>query len=383
MPRNAGQPEARPGSLNRLQRWPDFKFDLQEIAGAVGDYGTLIPIVLGMALVSDIKLGPVLLCFSAWYIITGIYYRMPIPVEPMKVIGAVVIAERLSGGIIAAAGIVLGVFLLALGFAGGMTALQKRVPNSVIRGVQLGLAMVLARTAFGFIKADYGVAAACLAIVVVFLIVGRLTNFPDVSAIVVLLLGVAVGLSRSGLPEFTLTTPAPVAIPTAREFLKGAWALALPQAPLTITNAILATSLLMKDLVKRDAHPDSLAKSSGLMCLTSSMVGGIPMCHGAGGLAAQYRFGARTGGSNIISGLILLPIGLFLASPEFIRVIPVGVFGALLAFVAIEIGRHAWKTDSAPTTATVAVLALVFNMTVGFVVGMAVAYVLKRRSSSP
>jgi MFS superfamily sulfate permease-like transporter len=107
------------------------------------------------------------------------------------------------------------------------------------------------------------------------------------------------------------------------------------------------------------------------------------MCHGAGGLAAQYRFGARTGGSNIISGLILLPIGLFFASPEFIAAIPVGVFGALLVFVAIEIGLHSRKTDSPLITAIVAVLALVLNMTVGFIVGMAVVYVLRRQSNHP
>ena len=105
------------------------------------------------------------------------------------------------------------------------------------------------------------------------------------------------------------------------------------------------------------------------------------MCHGAGGLAAQYRFGARTGGSNIISGLILLPIGLFFASPEFIAAIPIGTFGALLVFVAVEIGLHSWKTDSPLTTATVAILALVFNMTIGFLAGIAVVYTLKQKGS--
>jgi len=379
MLRNARDSVTPSSSIGGPRRWPDFRFNLQEIAGAVGDFGTLIPIVLGMALVSDIRLGPVLLCFSAWYIITGIYYRMPIPVEPMKVIGAVVIAERMSRGTVAASGIVLGVFLLILGFAGGMKAIQKRVPNSVIRGVQMGLAMVLARTAFGFIGADHGIAIICLTIVVVFSILCRFTMIPDISAIVVLLLGLAVGLFRSGLPQIALTGLAPVTIPAIGEFLKGGWALALPQLPLTLTNAILATTLLMKDLVNRDVQPDRLAKSTGLMSLTSSLVGGVPMCHGAGGLAAQYRFGARTGGSNIVSGLILLPIGLFFASPEFIALIPLGVFGALLAFVAIEIGLQGRKTDSPLTTATVAILALVFNMTIGVVAGMAMAYMLKKQ----
>jgi MFS superfamily sulfate permease-like transporter len=135
----------------------------------------------------------------------------------------------------------------------------------------------------------------------------------------------------------------------------------------------------MKDLVDREVLPDTLSKSVGLMNLTSAAFGGIPMCHGAGGLAAQYRFGARTGGSNIISGMILLPIGLFFASPQLIAAIPVGVFGALLVFVAMEIGRHSWKTDSPLVTAVVAILALTLNMAIGFLAGMAVVYIWKKR----
>jgi MFS superfamily sulfate permease-like transporter len=264
-----------------------------------------------------------------------------------------------------------------------MKSLRDRVPQSVIRGIQLGLALMLARTAIGFIVADQGMAIICLGIVLCFLVISRFSRIPDISAIIVLLLGVVVGLARTGLPKITVTGLPLVTIPTATEFLRGSWALALPQIPLTITNSILATTLLMKDLVDRDVSLDRLSKSIGLMNLTSAALGGIPMCHGAGGLAAQYRFGARTGGSNIISGLILLPIGLLFASPEFIAVVSVGVFGALLVFVAMEIGLHAWKTDSPLVTAIVAILALTLNMTIGFIVGMAVAYVLRRKTDSP
>ena len=383
MLRNAKRTATPTNSPYKPHRWPDFRFNLQEIAGAVGDYGTLIPIVLGMTLVSDIGLGPVLLCFSVWYIVTGIYYRMPVPVEPMKAIGAIVIAERLSRGAVVASGIVLGVLFLVFGYFGGMKFIQDRVPHSVIRGIQVGLALILARTAIGFIAADRGMAIICLGIVVSFLVISRFSRIPDISAIVVLLLGVAVGFARSSFPQIALIELPLPTIPTAAEFLKGSWVLALPQTPLTITNAILATTLMMKDLVDRDVNPDSLSKSIGLMNLTSVAVGGIPMCHGAGGLAAQYRFGARTGGSNIISGLILLPIGLFFAGPEFIAVIPVGVFGALLIFVAIEIGLHTWRTDSPFVTAVVGVLALVLNMTTGFIAGMALAYFLRKKTNHP
>jgi len=368
---------------SKSNKWPDFRFNLEEIAGAVGDYGTLIPIVLGVAIVSNVNLGYILLSFSIWYIITGIYYKMPVPVEPMKVIGVIVITEGLSSDEIAASGIILGVLFLVLGFCKGMKFIQKKVPYSVIRGVQLGLALLLIKTSISFITGDYILAIICIIIVILFSIANKFDKIPDISAILILLIGIIVGFSISGIPPISIISLPNIIIPTVQDFLKGGWVLAIPQAPLTITNAILATSLLMQDLVHRDVDPDKLSKTTGLMNLTSVPFGGFPMCHGAGGLAAQYRFGARTGGSNIISGLILIPIALFFASPEFIAIIPFGVFGALLVFVAIELGKHGLKTDSYIVTGIMAILALVTNMTIAFIVGMMLAYVLTKIRRCP
>ncbi len=368
---------------SKSNTWPDFRFNLEEIAGAVGDYGTLIPIVLGVAIVSNLNLGYILLFFSIWYIITGIYYKMPVPVEPMKAIGVIVIAGGLSGGEIAASGIILGVLFLVLGFCKAMKFIQEKVPYSVIRGIQLGLALLLIKTSINFIIGDYILAIICITIAILFLVANRFGKIPDVSAIFVLLIGIIVGFSMFGLPRISIIPLPNIVIPTVQDFLKGGWLLAIPQAPLTITNAILATTLLMQDLVHRDVDPDKLSKSMGLMNLISVPFGGFPMCHGAGGLAAQYRFGARTGASNIISGFILLPIALFFASPEFVAIIPLGVLGALLVFVSIELGKHGLKTDSYVVTAIVAILALLTNMTIAFIVGMILAYILTEIRKRP
>lgn len=368
---------------HKANKWPDFRFNLEEISGAVGDYGTLIPIVLGVAIISNVNLGHMLLFFSIWYIITGLYYKMPVPVEPMKAIGVVAISEGLSSGEIAASGIILGALFLVLGFCKGMKFIQKKVPNSVIRGIQLGLALLLIKTSINFIVGDYILAIICILIVILFSIANRFGKIPDVSAIFILLIGIIVGFSIFGIPPISIMSLPNIIIPTAQDFLKGGWLLAIPQAPLTITNAILATSLLMQDLVHREVDPDKLSKSIGLMNLTSVPFGGFPMCHGAGGLAAQYRFGARTGGSNIMSGLILLPIALFFASPEFVAIIPFGVFGALLVFVAIELGIHGLKTDSYIVTGTIAILALITDIAIAFIVGMIIAYVLTKIFNRP
>ena len=368
---------------NKENIWPDFRFNLEEIAGAVGDYGTLIPIVLGVAIVSNISLGHILLFFSIWYIITGLYYKMPVPVEPMKAIGAIVIAGGLRGGEIVASGIILGILFLVLGFCKGMKFIREKVPISVVRGIQLGLALILLRTSINFVIGDYILATIGIIIIILFLLANKFSNIPDVSAILVLLFGVFIGISRFGIPQIEILQSPGLVIPTVHDFLRGGWLLAIPQAPLTITNAILATTLLMQDLVHRDVDPDKLSKSIGLMNLTSVPFGGFPMCHGAGGLAAQYRFGARTGGSNIISGLILLPIALFFASPEFVAIIPLGVFGALLVFVAIELGKHGLKTDSYFVTGIIAILALIINMTIALIIGMTLAYLLTKIRKRP
>ena len=360
----------------KVHAWPDFRFNLQEISGSVGDYGTLFPIVLGAAIVSHINLGHILLFFSIWYIITGLYYRMPVPVEPMKTIGAIVIAEGLSQGEIAASGIILGFLFLILGLCKGIQFIRKRIPASVIRGIQLGLALILIKTSVTFIIKDHILAIICISIAVLFLIADLYSKIPDLSAIVILLVGIVFGLYTSGTPPVHIISLPGLIIPAAHDFMRGGLLLALPQAPLTITNAILATSLLMQDLVDRNVEPDKLSKSLGLMNLISAPFGGFPMCHGAGGLAAQFRYGARTGGSNIISGLILLPIALFFSSPEFVSIIPLGAFGALLVFVAIELGKHGLKTDSYIVTFAIAITALLTNITIAFIAGMLLSYLL-------
>ena len=165
-------------------------------------------------------------------------------------------------------------------------------------------------------------------------------------------------------------------IPIPTDFPSALSTLVLPQVVLTIANAILATSLLTKDLFGKDVPPKKLSTTIGLMNLTSVPFGGFPMCHGAGGLAGQYRYGARTGGASIIAGVIFLILALFFTSPEVLSIVAVGVLGALLVFVGIEMGRHSLKTDSLVVTGLIGVLALAVSMTIAFIVGMVAVYLL-------
>ncbi|KDE54843.1 putative sulfate/molybdate transporter [Methanoculleus sp. MH98A] len=360
------------------------RFTLEEIAGAVGDFGTIFPILLGVAIVCpDVNVSHFFLFLAAWYIIAGFYYRLPMPIEPMKAIGAIVIAEGLCAGEIVASGLVVGALFLVLGLVGGMTWIGERIPRSVVRGVQAGLALILLRTSLGYIIPDALFAAVSIAIILIFFVASQRTRVPDVSALLVLGIGLAAGIATQGMPPFRLMPLPALVIPMPADFITGIWDLALPQIPLTLTNAILATSLLTYDLFpKQGVNPDRLSRTIGVMNLVSTPLGGFPMCHGAGGLAAMYRFGARTGGASIVAGIFILVFALAFAPPEVLTLIPFGVFGALLVFVALELGKHSIKTESYLVTGTIAVLTLAIGLTVAFIVGMVLAYVIERRKSA-
>jgi len=357
-----------------------FSFSLSELAGSLGDFGTIIPLILAVALVSDVDPRYILLFFGIWFILTGLYYRLPIPLEPMKAIAVVVIAAGVVGGIsageIAAAGLILGIIFLLLGYGQVFSWIERWVPQSVVRGIQLGLALLLFRSSAGFIVQDPLFFGIGIAIILGFMLLVRYRGIPDLSSICVIGVGLLGGLILYGLPPLSLIPAPHLVIPQLSDIPAAISTLVLPQLVLTIANAILATALLTKDLFGKDVPPKKFSTTIGLMNLTSVPFGGFPMCHGAGGLAGQYRYGARTGGANVYAGLIFIVLALFFTSPQVLSLIAVGVLGALLIFVGIEMGRHSLKTDSILVTLVIGVLAVISSITLAFIVGMILVYLI-------
>jgi len=357
---------------------PALKFSLSELAGAFGDFGTIIPLILAVALVTTMNVGYMLLFFGIWFILTGWYYGLPIPIEPMKAIAVVVIAEKLGAGEIAAAGIILGFLFLLASYGPLLLWLEKVIPEAVVRGIQLGLALLLIKTSVGFIVTDPLYAGIGIAIILLFLVICRYrTAVPDLSALIIISAGILAGISLHGLPAMQILAFPSLVIPSPADYLSAAYALVPSQALLTVTNAILATALLTRDLFRVDIPAARFSRTIGIMNLTSVPFGGFPMCHGAGGLAGQYRYGARTGAASICAGIIFIIVALLFASADVLTLISVGFFGALLVFVALEMGQHSLKTSSLPLTILVGVIALLVSMTAAFVVGIVAAYALR------
>src|SRR6266516_2913112 len=117
---------------------------MQECSGACGDLGTFIPHVIGAITVAGLAPTGVLFGFAAFLIASGLFYGLPVPVQPMKAVSAVILTDGLRPGEIAAAGMILGLVLVVLGVTGAITRVARLIPQSVSVGLQLGLGLLMA-----------------------------------------------------------------------------------------------------------------------------------------------------------------------------------------------------------------------------------------------
>lgn len=335
--------------------------------------GSMVPFILGAVLIADFQLGPVLLMFAAAHIITGIYYRVPMSVQPMKAIGALVIAGGLTHGQAVGAGVVVGLFFLLMGLSGTISHIASHVPKSIIRGTQLGMALIIIFRAVDIISINPVSGILGIFLIAGFFIAGK----EGISSAVLLGLGTIYTALIYGLPSVTPVIGISLYLPGMQEIADGVFIGALSQIPLTFVNAILGTSLLVSDLYSKDIKPGKLAVSTGFINLVSAPLGGLPMCHGSSGVAAHYKFGARTGGSNIIMGILLVIAAIFIP-PGFLTLLPAGITGALLVFAGYELGNKFLDSESIALTLAVAAISLLTNIGIGFLTGMGL-YMIARK----
>lgn len=323
------------------------------MSGALGDLGTLLPLMLGSIAVVGLAPLPVLAGFAIFYIATAVWYRLPIPVQPMKAVAVVLLTAGLSPAALAASGVMLGVALLLLGLTGWITRLARIVPQSVLAGLQLGLGLALA-----LLSLELMATAPLLAILTVGLLVGLLLVPRAPSALIALVAAIALapllGAEGTGLAAVSPAALPLAAWPSAAELEDAFTLLVLPQLSLTFTNAVLLTALVAADYFgERAAHvtPRRLSVTSGLANLLLAPLGALPMCHGAGGLAAHWRFGARSGTTPLLLGLALLALALLPADLglAMLAAIPAAALGALLVMAAGELALSRRLFDCRPS----------------------------------
>lgn len=314
---------------------------ITEISGALGDIGTLLPLTLGAIGVAGLAPVPVLLGFALFYIATGLYYRLPVPVQPMKAVAALLLTTQMSAGSLIAGGVLIGAILFMLGSTGWINRAARLVPGSVLSGLQLGLGLLLAWMSVGLIVTSP--MAGLVTLMVLILMLRFLPAWPAalVGLAVALGIGGLIGAPGLPLPEASLQ-PFPLPqLPSVDEWQQGFSMLVLPQLALTVTNAIVLTALVVGDYFGEQgqrATPARLSVTTGLANLCLAPFGALPMCHGAGGVAAHYRFGARSGLAPVILGSCLLLVALVPGGLSFIAAVPAAGLGALLLVAAVELG---------------------------------------------
>lgn len=389
----APPPSARPlVRLRRLVRRAVFggnRYNRAELAGAFGDLGTFIPFVVAYISLNRMDPAGILLSFGLFKMFVGLYFNTPVAVQPMKAIGAAAMAhpELVTPGLIWGSGIFTAIFWATMGLTGAVSWLEKITAKPVMRGIMLGLGISLIMQALGLVKGQPILALAAAAITLILL-----SNQRIPAMLVLLALGITYSLLQDSsllgqlsaisphfrLPELTLGKLG------WNDLLMGTLILGLPQAPLTLGNAILGVVAENNELFPdRPIKVKTVALDHALMNLVSASIGGVPLCHGAGGMAGHVRFGARTGGALVILGIMVTFAGLFLSDSAvlLLGMLPDAILGVILFFTGLElacivrdIGDRKEDVYVMLLTAGVAVV----NMGVAFLAGLALYYAIRK-----
>jgi hypothetical protein len=363
------------------------KLTISEVSGSCGDFGTLVPLLVAMARQRSIYLAPTLFGTGLVHVVTGCLWDIPMPLQPMKSIAAVAIAEGLTRTQVTTAGMWMGISMTLLSF-GGIEAVNKVVPKSVVSGLQMGVGLRLATKGMVMIQhLTWWGTMDCITLAVVCSLLclywlrerspanpntshrngqeslcQRLSQKPPIG---LYLFGLGSILAAIQLAT-TTTSKDENSIPwlfgepvitnalhnvTWEDWKIGLLEGAIPQLPLTTLNSVISVCLLAHTLFpdKRNAASTSdgdavvsrkhVCLSVGLLNLVLCPMGCMPNCHGAGGLVGQHRLGAESGVSMVALGIFKMIIAIVLGGSllTLMDALPVAILGVLLVVSAHEL----------------------------------------------
>ena len=329
-----------------------YRIGLGEASGAVADLGVLVPLGAALILVNGLDAGAVLLGAGLLVVSSGLFFRIPFPVQPLKALAAVAVAEGLAPGVIHAAGFEIAAFLLLLSIRGFADAIARLFTKPVVRALQLGVGVLLVITALkittdppdvfsGTPPSPWPVLLALASLASVAW-AARHRRYALALLLLVGGIGSAWAIAHPSLSGPALHLPA-LSFPSTHAFAVAFFLLVIPQLPLTFGNAVVAVNDLAHEYfgdAARRVRPSRVCLSCAAGNVTSALIGGMPMCHGAGGLTAHVRLGARTAGMNLLLGSVLIGLGLFFAPqvPTILGLLPVWALAGFLAYAGIRHG---------------------------------------------
>lgn len=323
-----------------------FRFDRAELAGAVADLGVLVPIAVALIVRNGLSPTAVLLPAGLLYVMAGLLYRLPVPVQPLKAFGAIAIAQGLGSSEIAAGALLMGGIFVVLGASGWLDRVAKVFPQPIIRGVQLSVGLLFCQLAWNLTTAPPAafsdhIHPACWLVGAAAVVAAAALLMRRHSVTLVLVALAIIGMVVSYHGPLTLG-PSSLRVPqlSVQAFATAAIALVLPQLPLTFANSCLATADAARTYFGPAAdrvRPGRLALTLGVANLLAGAISGMPVCHGAGGMTAHRSFGARTGGAPIMLGSVLLALGVAIGASlaAALAGFPLPILAGLLAVAGL------------------------------------------------
>ncbi len=369
-------------------------FAVNEWSGAVADLGTLLPLTFGLVVFNEFPLGRLLLLWGIIYVITGWLYKVPISVQPLKAVAVLALSHGFSIEFISSTAVFYGILLLFLVSTKLISRIETWFTPAVTVGIQVGIGLILAQKAVslviergGFLHTNLEMAVwlkiLTLIFVLLMLVVLRSTpKIPGVLLIVIasILIFQYIGIDRGIAGSNHLIS---VKYPQLHFLSQSFVLLILPQLPLTLGNAVFAASRTSHELWGEQAQrvtPERLAATIGTGNVFIGFLGGFPMCHGAGGMAAHAQFGGKTGGTTIILGISLLMLALIPGVTSLVFLIPVPLLAGLLIFDSwrmIAFSKNAENHLDLLVISVVAVLSLLTrNLLIALIAGKSLEYLL-------
>ncbi len=321
-----------------------IQFDRNELSGAFGDIGTDLPLIIGMILASGLDTASVLITYGIMQLFTALMYGIPMPVQPLKAVAMIVITQKIAPAVIYGGGLAIGILMLILSLTGLVDLLAKYIPKVVIRGIQFGLGIQLSLIALKeYVVADSisGYWLAGIAFIITIILIGN-RKYPP--AIFIIIAGVIYALIFN-FSNFNISNAVSVSFPKLytpnwTDILTGFLILALPQIPLSLGNSIIATKQMATDYFpEKKISVKKISLTYSIINIINPFLGGIPTCHGSGGMAGHYAFGARTGGSVFIYGTLFLILGFFFSGSfeQIVKIFPLPVLGIILLFEGLTL----------------------------------------------
>ena len=364
-----------------------IRFDRNELSGAFGDIGTDFPLLTGMILACGLDPAGALAMFGVMQILSGLAYGLPVPAQPLKAVAVIAIGQRLAPEVIFGGGLAIGALMLLLTLTGLVDLLARLIPKAVVRGIQVGLGLQLGLLALRDYIPSEGAAGFALA-AAAFAVGWALSwhpRYPRALIIIGLGVGYAVLVRGAGaglLEGVGLHLPRP-AWPGTDAVATGLLTLALPQIPLSLGNSVLATRQVVDDLFGRRLPVRKIGLTYALMNLTGPLFGGVPTCHGSGGVAGHHAFGARTGGAVLIYGLFYIVLGVFFADAfaAVVELFPLPILGVILLFEALALLSLVRDVAGEPGSFGVALLVglMAVGLPYGYLWGLVVGTLLASR----